>query len=609
MINKRKSIYIFCIILVIQLGILVYFGSQKMSYHIDEIYTNILSNSYHTDRISNSDKVFDKWIDGEDTFSEFVTVQDGEQFAYDKVYYNNSHDAHPPLYYFVYHTVSSIFPNLFSKWIGLGINIFFFVLTQLILYKLSCEIFSDSKWALIPPLIYGILPVCIDTILFIRMYAMLTFFTVLTFLIHYLLYKRRIKLPYLWTFLITFLGTFTQYYFAVVSFYLAVVFCIYYIGKKQIKDFILYSVSMISAIASVFLLYPAAWSQITGSSTNNIGNEVSNSIFDFSGFWSHLKSYLDQFYNLSKIPVLFAALIFLAILTFFIWSVVTKKRQGKPINLFTLGIALSVMFLLFLIGLYSKGTFAYFSAKINTIAKISIIILTVAIIVSAILYLCFRKKSEAKNIILLLEPAIKCKIHMVTVLLIVLLLTFFSVVHISSKFSYLRYVYNIVPLFILLIVLALNIVCTIAKVNSKTVLSAILVCTIIYSSGVVIGKHTTQLYVDAYENEKEFSELYQDLPVIVINNGSTYLLTSNFNRFVNCKDLYITNSYNQNFDKILEEKNLDKGVAFIVLTDKNWSNGYDGQSVMDSIISNSENLSSYKETGTAAFSTLYVANK
>ena len=30
---------------------------------------------------------------------------------------------------------------------------------------------------------------------------------------------------------------------------------------------------------------------------------------------------------------------------------------------------------------------------------------------------------------------------------------------------------------------------------------------------------------------------------------------------------------------------------------------------MDSIISNSENLSSYKETGTAAFSTLYVANK
>ena len=77
---------------------------DKCGYHIDEIYSYILSNSYHADRISHDDSVWDQWISG-DRLKNFVTVQEGEQFAYKKVYYNNPLDCHPPclLLGFTYH--------------------------------------------------------------------------------------------------------------------------------------------------------------------------------------------------------------------------------------------------------------------------------------------------------------------------------------------------------------------------------------------------------------------------------------------------------------------------------------------------------------------------
>ena len=58
------------------------------------------------------------------------------RFNYASVYYNQIQDVHPPLFYFLVHTVSSIFNNTFSKYIIFFINLPFFIGTCILIWKI-----------------------------------------------------------------------------------------------------------------------------------------------------------------------------------------------------------------------------------------------------------------------------------------------------------------------------------------------------------------------------------------------------------------------------------------------------------------------------------------
>lgn len=64
----------------------------------------------------------------------YVKAQDN-RFNYISVYYNQVQDVHPPLFYMLVHTVSSIFNNTFSKYIIFSINIVFFIGTCIFIWK------------------------------------------------------------------------------------------------------------------------------------------------------------------------------------------------------------------------------------------------------------------------------------------------------------------------------------------------------------------------------------------------------------------------------------------------------------------------------------------
>lgn len=82
----------------------------------------MLSISFDAASISDAPEFWDSWLDGSD-FREFLTVEAGEHFAYQSVYDNNTYDAHPPLFYFLLHTVCSLFPGVYSPWLGIVMNI------------------------------------------------------------------------------------------------------------------------------------------------------------------------------------------------------------------------------------------------------------------------------------------------------------------------------------------------------------------------------------------------------------------------------------------------------------------------------------------------------
>ncbi|MDF2567934.1 MAG: hypothetical protein K0R90_1390, partial [Oscillospiraceae bacterium] len=114
LVKKEFFIAVFVLMLIMQVACMIYFGTIKQGYHIDEVYSYGLSNSYYkpfpTDR--------NKWLDNS-YFNDYLEVGKNDKFKYDSVYYNQGEDVHPPLFYFALHTISSFTPNSFSKWQGI----------------------------------------------------------------------------------------------------------------------------------------------------------------------------------------------------------------------------------------------------------------------------------------------------------------------------------------------------------------------------------------------------------------------------------------------------------------------------------------------------------
>lgn len=215
---------LFLLIVAVQIAVCVHYAKYKTNIFMDEIWTFNLANSYYNPFLGSAAEYMNRWIDSK-FWLQALSVQPGEEFCYGSVFYNQAQDVHPPLYYMVIHTVCSLFPQKFSIWFGIIPNIVFFVATQFILLKISDKLF-DSKWiALLASVIYGFSWGAINSVIYIRMYMMLTFFGILSFWVHLLLFEyynkyKKLKINYLAAiFIITIFGFLTQYYYVIFAFF------------------------------------------------------------------------------------------------------------------------------------------------------------------------------------------------------------------------------------------------------------------------------------------------------------------------------------------------------------------------------------------------------
>lgn len=241
------------------------FCIAKSGYFVDEIYTYGLSNSYYAPFLKSAydDDITGKVISRE-ALMEYVEVDDGQQFAFDSVFYNQSKDVHPPLYYCVVHAVSSLFPGTFSKWIGLAINLVFFGLALFFLYRLSKELLDDRDAAVLVMLAYGMSQACLSTLVLIRMYMLMSLCTVL--LAYALLRLHRSSKPgwYVALFAAAYCGMLTQYLFA---FYLALLSAVYVaylvLRKRAFRSAALFAVVVVAAGLAMLATFPAVFEQMT----------------------------------------------------------------------------------------------------------------------------------------------------------------------------------------------------------------------------------------------------------------------------------------------------------------------------------------------------------
>ncbi len=260
--RKRYFFIAMAVMLVLQLAVLCYYGNRKTGFHEDELYTYYSSNK--TAGLFVNDR---QWMEGEQLRNELVVLP-GEGFRYDVVRQMQSWDVHPPLYYYLFHTACSLAPGVFSKWLGIGVNLIAYVGSYLLLaycaYLASSQT-SGRMLAFLTCLGWGFSCGVISGVMFIRMYQWLTLFILLCTALHLRAVVRqdfRIRSFLLPLALTVFLGFLTQYYYIIFHFFMGVGFCIYLLSKKKVKTLFAYGISCGAGLAAALVYYPAALSHI-----------------------------------------------------------------------------------------------------------------------------------------------------------------------------------------------------------------------------------------------------------------------------------------------------------------------------------------------------------
>ena len=142
---EKTNIYIiFAVILFVQIVFMLYYCNMKQGFFVDEIWSYGLSNSYYHAQIWEDNGLDNVKIEPE-IFKSYLTVNKGEEFSYGSVIYNQTHDAHPPLFYMVLHTISSFCPGEFSKWFGLIPNVIYFAIAMYLLLRVARCISKKNK--------------------------------------------------------------------------------------------------------------------------------------------------------------------------------------------------------------------------------------------------------------------------------------------------------------------------------------------------------------------------------------------------------------------------------------------------------------------------------
>ncbi|MCR4756548.1 MAG: hypothetical protein K5792_01995 [Butyrivibrio sp.] len=276
---KKISIYL---IMFIALLVSIYYGAQKSGFHEDEYYTYFSTNRslglYQPDR---------EWQDRQTILDEFV-VKEGEGFNYGLVKLVQSWDVHPPFYYFVFHTICSFVPGVFTKWTGIITNLIAFVISIFALYALMEKLKVPFQIQILTLIFWGLNPQTISCNMLIRMYAFLTAAVFSCAYLHVRLiqdydkYRKDIKsfmLKWLLPIMaISYVGFLIQYFyiFFFVSIGVATAYWLFF-KNADLKYALVYVSGCAVSLLLAVLTYPASVRHMFGGYR---GSDASGSFFD-----------------------------------------------------------------------------------------------------------------------------------------------------------------------------------------------------------------------------------------------------------------------------------------------------------------------------------------
>ncbi|RKM54252.1 hypothetical protein D6853_13555 [Butyrivibrio sp. X503] len=341
---KKYAIYI---ILLISILVSVFYGFQKKGFHEDEYYTYFSSNRslglYQPDR---------EWQDRQTVYDEF-SVKKGEGFNYGLVKLVQSWDVHPPVYYYIFHTVCSLTPGNFTKWSGIITNLIAFVISFIAMVMLMRELDVPIWVQVLSLTFWGLNTQTVSCNLLIRMYAWLCAAIVLCAIVHvrfmkaydeYSDDKKRLFLRgILPIMVISYIGFLIQYFY--IFFFVSIgaaLTCWILFKKKDIKTAILYVVSCAVSLMLAVITYPASVHHLFGGYR---GTGAAGSFFDIKNTGMRISFFVGLLNNFVFSGGLMIVVIML-ILGIMALLVKNKKHKGMGAQMVILTVGTVGYFLL-----------------------------------------------------------------------------------------------------------------------------------------------------------------------------------------------------------------------------------------------------------------------
>ncbi len=340
--NKKKKVrdYVWqlsmLVLLCLQVLLVLYYGGKKAGFHEDEYYSYYSSN--RTSGLFEPDR---EWLDRDTYRNEFVVLE-GEGFNYSLVATVQSWDVHPPFFYFLLHTACSLFPGIFSKWLGIGVNLFAYAVNFFLLAWLTYMVTERNKTlTFLVSAAHGFNAVIISGVLFIRMYEWLTLFVLLLACLHVRamttehsmkkgdLRFHKFLLPLMF---VNYLGFLTQYYYIIFLFFIAAGFCLWLLWRdKNLWNCFRYGLSCAVSIGMAVISYPASLSHIfrgyrgTGAAAEFLdGANTADRLRFFGGL-------MDEYVFDGHFLLLLASIFVMAIVLFI------RKKKNSEVKTFVIG--------------------------------------------------------------------------------------------------------------------------------------------------------------------------------------------------------------------------------------------------------------------------------
>ncbi len=130
------------------------------------------------------------WISGE-MFQDYLQCDKDDDYNLLSAYYNAIDDNHPPLYFMVLHLMSSLFKGEISAWVGCFINLVAVAGVLWLLGLIGDMIFKRKASVLALMILYGFSMGAVGTAIWVRMYGLLTLWTVWIMYLHLRKYAGR----------------------------------------------------------------------------------------------------------------------------------------------------------------------------------------------------------------------------------------------------------------------------------------------------------------------------------------------------------------------------------------------------------------------------------
>ncbi len=325
--------YIFILIYIASLILSLYYGFQKSGFHEDEYYTYYSTNRslglYQPDR---------QWQDSRTILDEFV-VKEHEGFRYGLVKLVQSWDVHPPFYYFIFHTLCSLVPGVFTKWTGIITNLLAFTVAFAFLCLLMERLKLPFPVEVIVLLFWGLNPQTVSCNMLIRMYAWLMAAILACGYFHVRLLqdydrnKNDLKTLFVRSFLpvmaVSYIGFLIQYFY--IFFFVSIgIFVTAWLvfEKKDIRNGAIYVASCALALGLAVITYPSSLGHMFGGYR---GTGASGSFLDPGNTWIRLSFFV----GLLNDFVFAGGLIIIAFMLFMgiVLKLGKKKSRGKESKL------------------------------------------------------------------------------------------------------------------------------------------------------------------------------------------------------------------------------------------------------------------------------------